>query len=426
VVSGPLTTELPEWQSDLRRVRGIIKSVVRHVEPKRLSGAEAMALAECLGEIEKAAASGLALLSPRVIETGAYTRHGHASAPDWLGAVTGSAAGAAKVRLAAAEQASVVPELRSALQKGALSVPELTVVAQAGAADPSCVGPLLGLLEDKASHQELAAEAEAAKAAARSREHERARRQRVHAGRHLRWHQCESGGIRGEFFCDEVAWAKVARHLESAAKARWRAAGSGEGAEPFEAHRLDAFLDLLSRSGPKEASARPHCLVLVDATALRRGTTRTGEVCEIDGIGPVPVEAAVELLGEGSVQFIVKEGTDIRTVTKASRDLAQKTAMALLARDRTCVVPGCGKHLGLEGDHLVEFAHDGPTSYENMARLCPAHHAMKSHGHWTLSGGPGRWKWTPPARPPSAGAISRARRLAAAKAKATRNRPRRT
>lgn len=377
-------------------------------------------MVEVLGEIERAAASGVALLTPRVVETGVFSKGGHASASDWLGAVTGSSSSAARGRLAAAERATIVPELRQALKGGTLSTPELALVAKAGAASPDAVGTLLDMVEEKASHQELLAQAEAAKAAARTREHERARRARVHASRHLRWHQCEDGGIRGEFFCDETDWVKVCPRLEAAAKARWKAAGAERG-DCFDAHRLDAFIDLLGHAGTKDASARPHCLVLVDAAALRRGSTRTGEVCEIDGIGPVPVEAATELLGEAGLQFLVREGTDIRSVTKTSRDLAQKTAMALIARDRTCVVPGCGKRLGLEGDHVVEFGSGGPSTYENLARLCPAHHAMKTYGKWRLSGRPGSWKWTPPAKPMSAGAIARTRRVVTA-----RNTPRQT
>ena len=222
------------------------------------------------------------------------------------------------------------------------------------------------MVPEGASHQELAAEAEAAKAAARTQENERARRARVHAGRHLRWHQCEGGGIRGEFFCDEAAWATVAPRLEGAARARWRAAGA-ESEEPFEAHRLDA-----SRPARALRYQGRHGPTPVSGPRRRRGAAAwldvTGEICEIAGIGPVPVEAAIELLGQGSLQFLLKEGTDIRCVTRSSRDLAQKTAMALIARDRVCVVPGCGKRLGLEGDHIVEFEHDGPTTYDNLAR----------------------------------------------------------
>jgi len=406
--------------AELNAALGVIKRVIRRSDPGRTGGNQAMAVVEVLGDIERAAASGVALLTPRVVETGAYATGGHASASDWLGAVTGTSAGAAKGRLAAAERATAVPELRRALRDGALSTPELTLVAKAGEASPEAVGTLLDMVDEGASHQELVAEAEATKAAARTREHERARRARVHASRHLRWHQCEDGGVRGEFFCDETDWARVSPRLEAATKARWKAAGSDRDVS-YDAHRLDAFIDLLGHAGSKDVSARPHCLVLVDVAALRRGSTRTGEVCEIDGIGPVPVEAATELLGEGNLQFVIKEATDIRSVTKSSRDLAQKTAMALVARDRSCVVPGCGKRLGLEGDHVVEFRSDGPTTYENLARLCPAHHAMKTYGKWQLSGRPGYWKWTPPAKPPSAGAIARARRVVTA-----RNTPRRT
>ena len=410
--------------AELKQALRVIRRVVQRTEPAQLSGAQAMALASCFGEIERASASGMARVSPRIIETRAYATGGHASAPDWLSTVTGSSAGAAKGRLVAAERAAAVPELRQALKDGLLSAPELSVVATAGAADPAAIPTLLELVEERASHQELCASAEAAKAAARQREDERARRARVHAGRHLRWHQCEGGGIRGEFFCDEVDWAKVSPRLEAGAKARWKAAGAEKG-ESFEAHRLDAFIDVLAHARGQDVGARPHCLVLVDAEALRRGSTRTGEVCEIDGIGPVPVEAAVELLGQGALQFVIREGTDIKTVTSSSRDLAQKTAMALIARDRVCVVPGCGKRLGLQGDHCsIDYKDGGPTTYENLARLCPSHHAMKTYAKWSLSGGPGKWKWTPPSKPPSAGAISRARRVASAKA--ARNTPRQT
>ncbi len=67
---------------------------------------------------------------------------------------------------------------------------------------------------------------------------------------------------------------------------------------------MDALLDLLA--GKRSVRAKPLaqriplCVVLVDAEALQRGTTNTGEICEIDGIGPISVDAATELLYEGS------------------------------------------------------------------------------------------------------------------------------
>jgi len=407
-----------------------LQEIVRTTQPGSCSGDEAREMVGLWGEAERAAASAIALLSPRVIETGSYAKSGHPSAPDWLAAVAGSSASVAKGRLAAAERAAVLPELRRALLAGRLSSPQLQVVAAASSRAPEAVGTLLEMVTEEASHQELSAAAAELKACARSKESERIRRARVHRNRHFRWHQDDDGGIVGSFSCDEVAWARIHPTLEAATRARWKAAGAA-GGESFAAHRMDALIDLLACSGAPGApgatrgEARPQVLVLIDAEALRRGTTATGEICEIAGIGPVPVEAAVELLGQGAVQFLVKEGQDIATVTRSSRDLAQKTAVALWARDRVCVVPGCGKQMGLQGDHcFVDYSDEGPTELANLALLCPAHHDMKTHGGWKITGKPGKWMWIPPARPPSAGAIARTRRVAAAKA--TRNRLRQT
>jgi hypothetical protein len=79
------------------------------------------------------------------------------------------------------------------------------------------------------------------------------------------------------------------------------------------------------------------------------------------------------------MQLLVKDGVDIRTVTGTRRDLPQRVEAALVVRDRTCVITGCGKRHGLEGDHCREdYRDEGPTSMENLARLCPEHHALKT------------------------------------------------
>jgi len=160
-------------------------------------------------------------------------------------------------------------------------------------------------------------------------------------------------------------------------------------------------------------------LVIIDAAALRRGTTEGDELCEIEGIGPVSVAAALELLTEGALRFLIKDGFDIKTVTKVTRDIAACIDAALIARDRTCGAENCSKRHGLERDHVkVDFAEGGATELDNLVRLCPEHHALKTYGGWKIEGEPGHWKWIAPAHPKSAGAISRARKVAAAKAKA--------
>ena len=446
------TTLDPEAASlaDLDQAVRLIRDVVRRPIPVGLSGASARKFVTVLGEAERVAASGVALFAPRVVETGEYTKGGHGSAADWLGSVSGSSVGAAKGRLAAAARAAVDPVLTEALHDGELSSAQLALVTATSAEVPEATGDLLDMVDQGASHKELVTAATRMRAASRSRENERLRRARVHANRHFRWSQDENGGIRGEFSCDEVQWARVAPGLEAETKRRWKAAGNGTGGgDSFEAHRLDAFICLLSGGGGGSAgiggddsdcdcdgeddddgrpagpggrpgpAARPRALIIVNAESLRRGTTEGDELCEIEGIGPVSVAAAKELLSEGGFQYLVKEGFDIKTVTKSTRVISNCIDMALVVRDRVCARPGCGNRLGLERDHWrLDYGKDGPTELENLVRLCPDCHKLKTDGGWRLEGGPGAWEWVAPAKPPSAAQMARTRKVAVAKAKA--------
>jgi hypothetical protein len=424
--------------AELEMALGVLQRVLRRADPASTSGDEARGLVALFAQAERVGASGVALFAPVVHQSGAYVKGGHGSAPEWLAALAGSSAGAAKGRLAAAGRAAVDPALTQALHEGELSAPQLDLLTKSAAGALGSGAPLLDLLEKGASHQELGDAAATLRTAARSAESHRARRARVHAIRHFRAHQVETGGVRGEFFCDEVGWAKVAPLLEAEAKERWKRAGSGAGADSFAAHRLDAFLDLMAgagmggggdgdgtAAGPGKASRRgrrgprPHCVVIVNAESLRRGAVEGDEVCEIDGIGPVCLEAATELLGEAGVAFLVKDGVDIKTVTSTSREQPQRLVSALLVRDRTCCATGCAKRHGLVVDHNVEFSQGGLTNLANLAKLCPEHHDLKTYGGWQLKGEPGNWEWIAPAHPKSARYIAKARQLAAARAKAT-------
>jgi hypothetical protein len=408
----------------------IVRRFIRKAAPQSCSGDRARGFVGRCADIERAAASGVALFTPVVVAAGSYAKAGHGSAPQWLGSVAGTSEGAARGRLVAAERAAANPALSEALHGGELSPDQLKVVTKTTAEVKDAAETLLPLARSGATHQELSDAAARLFAAARRSETERTRRDRVQRHRHMRWHQVEGGGIRGEFSCDEAAWARVFPILEAAARARWKAAGA-KGGGSLDAHRLDAFLELLARSSGSGSGANVEALIVINAESLRRGTTEGDETCNLEGVGPISVAAATDLLGEGALRYVVKEGFDIKTVTKSTRDIATCIDAALIARDRVCCAHPCGKHLVLERDHVrVDYGDGGPTELDNLVRLCPEHHALKTFGGWTIEGGPGHWKWIAPARPKSAGAISRARKLAAAKAKANvtkdRNRPRRT
>ncbi len=147
----------------------------------------------------------------------------------------------------------------------------------------------------------------------------------------------------------------------------------------------------------------PTCSVIVrvDRDALLRGHTEGDECCEIDNQGPIPVAMARDLANDSFLRIVFHEAGDIRAVCHLGRTINQQLRTALVFRDSTCVVPGCGTSFGLEIDHIVPFAEGGPTTLDNLALLCHHHHFLKTYEGWVLSSegtgpkGTPRWRFEP-------------------------------
>jgi len=70
--------------------------------------------------------------------------------------------------------------------------------------------------------------------------------------------------------------------------------------------------------------------VRVDVTPLLTGTTDPGEVCEIPGVGPVPVSHARRVLSHGLLELVIHDGTDVRRgVTRRRRRSAHRVRRGL-------------------------------------------------------------------------------------------------
>ena len=175
------------------------------------------------------------------------------------------------------------------------------------------------------------------------------------------------------------------------------------GAPPVVDARSDRD-DRPGQNGRHTPSATVH--LRVDLDALRRGSVNDGDVCEIPGVGPVPIESARALMGDAITDLVITNGVDVTTVCHLGRSIPRPLRTALMERDRTCVVPGCDVRRGLEIDHWqISFVDGGPATLENLARLCGHHHYLRTHQGFELHGGPGRWRWRPPKTPkmPKAG-----------------------
>jgi hypothetical protein len=141
-------------------------------------------------------------------------------------------------------------------------------------------------------------------------------------------------------------------------------------------------------------------IVRIDLEALRRGRALPGELCELEGHGPVPVPVVASLVDDAFVACVFTEAGDIRAVSHLGRTINQRLRTALALRDRRCVVPRCGVAYSLEIDHVVPLESGGRTELDNLALLCRHHHRMKTYDGWVLERtGPSdldpRWRFTP-------------------------------
>ncbi|MFN2638321.1 MAG: HNH endonuclease signature motif containing protein, partial [Gemmatimonadaceae bacterium] len=127
-------------------------------------------------------------------------------------------------------------------------------------------------------------------------------------------------------------------------------------------------------------------VVRIDWAALVRGWPTGGEVCEICGVGSVPVSVVRAMAGSGDafLAAVVTRGVDVVNVAHLGRrpSAFQKTALQWL--QPMCSVEGCNSLAHLEVDHRRDWAQTHVTDLAHLDRLCPAHHHRKTHQGWAL------------------------------------------
>lgn len=317
-----------------------------------------------------------------------------------MAAVSGSSVGHAVSVLQTAQLLSGLPETEQAFRRGALSEVQAIEVVSAACLAPGFQGDLLSSAECD-DLQQLRLNCARVRAGALSDDQ---RHQRIHRQRRLRhWTDIE-GAFRLDGYLAPEAGAvvmaalepfkqrlarRVARHGVKESSAALAADALVEMAEASRAVPLDAF-----RPGP---GAVVH--VRVDQSALERGHTVLGEVCEVPGVGPIPVKAAQAFMTDAFLSAVVAEGEDVKAVAHLGRTVSAKQRTALLERDQGCVVPGCNDRSRLEIDHIHQYSRGGPTSLENLALLCRHHHYLKTYHRYRLKRLGGRWLWESPDGP---------------------------
>jgi hypothetical protein len=439
---------------DLRAGADLMGSALAVADPSALDGAAAAEVVDVLCMVKRRCEAGIALFARRVEATGAYTQFGHRNAPEWLGEIAGEAPGRAKGRLEMAARSEKLPELDTALREGSVSGEQARVIAGAAAFNPEGVTELLETASTE-SFSTLSEKATAIRHRALSDEDVRARRVRVHRARHWRFAAQPTGGVGSRLFMPDEAWGSLFSVVEPVTERFFQEGRRNGNHESRDAYRVDALVWLLT-AGRGSAGAgdageaadavdvngdsndattppeqrisrgRPKAMVQlrVDVESLRRGYTEGDEVCEIAGVGPVPVAAARELLGDAIFELLVRKGCDLVNLTGHYRNVPQRLRTAVLRRDQHCRWPRCSETKGLEEHHWrIDCSKGELATMATLVALCYRHHALCTYGGWRIQpDGAGGYRPVPPLAPVGEPEIARRRRQAARAAKARVNR----
>jgi hypothetical protein len=404
--ASPDATESPT--ESLTEAIALLESFVGSFEPGRYSGDDAALLVDRFSRGEHLCATGKALAAKRATETDLHRRDGSRSAAEWLSRKTGESLGASTGSLRLADQMENHPGLDAALRAGELSQSRARQVAGVLTLDPDSSDELVEAAKNKdASNRQLADRCLRAKAKARSGEDALAAYERIRDSRYLRHYTDADGAFRLEGLFTPDAGAKVLAAIKPARAVLFdeaRTMGVRERPEAYEADALVALLtgerrrsatsgraasggtasdtdpagsdpadaDQTTTTGRSPGLPAPASVHLrVDLEALRRGSLEGDERCEIPGVGPVPLETARSLLGDAILHLVITKRTDVAGIAYLGRTIRAPLERALIARDETCVVPGCDVRDGLEIDHrIIPVVENGETALWNLARLC--------------------------------------------------------
>ncbi|MFN2593902.1 MAG: DUF222 domain-containing protein [Actinomycetota bacterium] len=143
-------------------------------------------------------------------------------------------------------------------------------------------------------------------------------------------------------------------------------------------HLAGSFIDngLASRS----AAERYQVIVHVDADVLvgKEGT------CHVEDSGPLAAETVQKLCCDSSLLTMLERNGKFVGVGRKTRKIPRHLRRALVARDKGCVFPGCGRAVYTEGHHIKSWAEQGETELENLALLCRFHHRLVHEGGYRV------------------------------------------
>lgn len=365
-----------------------------------VSAEEALAVVEHAAAIEAMAAAVKAAAARRVAETDLWRARGDRSPAHHLARLTGTSVGRARETLDTASRLASLPAVEAAARRGELSAERAAAIADAAAVAPAAATRLveaarhasLGELRDECARTKAAALPDAG-----------ARHAAVHASRYARRRALPDGAAELTYRSTPEEVAEVWAVVESYADKVFERARAEGRRESFDAYAADGLLAMAraAAGAPAGRRAPSKVIVRVDWDALVRGFPAAGEVCEMPGLGPVPVSVVRAMVesGDAFLAAVVTRGVDVATVAHLGRSPTAHQRTGLQWREPCCVVLGCNQTARLEIDHRADWADTRITLLELLNGLCHHHRALKTRENWRLVEGTGKRPMVAPGHP---------------------------
>jgi hypothetical protein len=413
---------------DARRVRKATEALAAAVAEMDLGSMLPAAHRElvALGErIERTGRTVKSMAAAKVADTAVWQGEGDRTAEDWLARTTGTTRAEAARELQTGRDLQLVPEVATAATAGGLSVRQAEAIAGAAAADPTAAGRLLKRAETTGL-RDLQNECRRTRAAADPDPDATAKR--AHAKRsYPMWTDADGATGHLQLTGPVASVARMDNAIRHRTEKVFGAARRAGRREPTDAYAYDAAEALLINPGDGSAppaGADAKVIVRIDHAALIRGHCTHGEVCEIAGVGPIPVSTVREWIDDAFVAAVLTKGDDVQKVVHLGRRFTAKQRTALQWHDPVCARRGCSNRLRLEYDHFEDWAHTHTTRVPAAKRFCPSCHRLKSRG-WKVSApdADGQCTFTPPSEGPTADDLTELTEALTAAAAAGRSPP---
>lgn len=390
---------MSEIERQIEAVEASMVAVAERLDPDAVPASAAPRLFERLDRIARSAAAARTLLARRVDDSLEWKRRGFASAAELVAATAGTSLSAARTELDTSRRLRELPTTRREMLRGTVSAVQGHVIADAATADPAAEQCLI--TEARRSNLRELREA-AGRVKANADANPDATYARLHRQRRVSRHTDAEGMLHLHAQGTPPEGAVVLGELDRLTDEIFRERRKEGIAESHDAYVWDALVRMAERSRDGSGSSRTRNprhlgLLRIDVEALHRGRVEGEELCEITGVGPVPVRVARDLLGDATLKLVITRGVDVCNVTSLGRGPTAAMRIALLWSSPTCTVEGCSRTI-VEHDHRTgaEFKDTRHTRLSELDPVCGTHHGLHTRFGWALVAGTGKRAMVPP------------------------------